>query len=61
MIDLSQDFTYQTSDGQPIWGFVMVTEQANQQITAWVEAPADLYNDLESTIFEVMLADLNLR
>lgn len=58
---LRQDFVYEDGNGQEVWGFVMVTEQSGQQLVAWVEAPAAVYNDLESTVFEVMLADLNLR
>ena len=53
-----QDFSYITAEGEEIWGFLLVSEQDNQQIVSWAEAPAAIYSDLEQTIFQVMLAEL---
>ena len=53
-----QDFSYKTAEGEEIWGFLLVSEQNDQQIVSWAEAPAAVYSDLEQTIFQVMLAEL---
>ena len=54
------DFSYEADNGRVIWGFVMVKIEAGQEVVAWAEAPADIYNQLEQTIFLTMIADLSL-
>ncbi|RMG95827.1 MAG: hypothetical protein D6706_11320 [Chloroflexi bacterium] len=55
------DFSYQAQDGTEIWGFIMVKVEAGQEVVAWAEAPATVYNQLANDVFLVMLADLQLR
>lgn len=54
------NFSYESSDGRTIWGFIMVKIEAGQEIVAWAEAPSATYNDLEQNVFLVMVADLSL-
>ena len=54
------DFQYALDDGRLIWGFIMVRVEDGQEIVAWAEAPSTTYNDLEQTVFLVMVADLSL-
>ncbi len=52
------DFRYTAADGQEIWGYIMVKQEAGQEVVAWVEAPATTYNNLETNVFLTMIADL---
>ena len=54
------DFAYTDDDGTPIWGYLMLRFENNQEVVAWVEAPANRYNQLENSIFLNMIADLDL-
>lgn len=55
------DFSYVNGDSEEIWGFVMVRVADGQEISAWAEAPRAVYNELESEVFLLMIADLTLR
>ncbi|MCA9995576.1 MAG: hypothetical protein KDE56_07515, partial [Anaerolineales bacterium] len=55
------DFSYVNGGGEEIWGFVMVRVADGQEIAAWAEAPRAVYNELESEVFLLMIADLTLR
>ncbi len=57
---LRADFSYDTTDGNEIWGFIMVKLQDGLEVVAWAEAPAATYNELESAIFLLMIADMSL-
>lgn len=52
------DFSYTNGSGQEIWGFIMVRLEAGQEVVAWAEAPKRSYNELETSVFLVMIADL---
>ncbi|MEJ2747913.1 MAG: clostripain-related cysteine peptidase, partial [Anaerolineae bacterium] len=54
------NFSYVANDGRTIWGFLMAKIEAGQEVVAWAEAPSSTYNDLEQTVFLVMIADLSL-
>jgi hypothetical protein len=54
------DFSYAAADGTEIWGFIMVKVEGDQEVVAWAEAPATVYNGLEGDVFLVMIADLAL-
>lgn len=54
------DFSYDKADVGTIWGYIMARVQADQEIVAWAEAPANTYNDLERNTFLTMIADLTL-
>ncbi|HEX6385179.1 MAG TPA: clostripain-related cysteine peptidase, partial [Anaerolineae bacterium] len=54
------DFSYQTAEGDDIWGFIMVKVVNGQEVVAWAEAPASAYNELERNVFLLMIADLTL-
>lgn len=54
------NFSYTGDDGRTIWGFLMVKIEAGQEVVAWAEAPSTTYNQLEQTIFLLMIADLTL-
>lgn len=56
-----QEFTYYNGRGEEIWGYVMVAEENGQQLTAWSEAPAGVYNQLENEVFAVLLAETEWR
>ncbi len=55
------DFAYVNSDGREIWGFLMVKIQGGQEVVAWAEAPKSVYNELETRVFLVMLADMETK
>ena len=55
------DFSYVNGDGEEIWGFVMVRVADGREVSAWAEAPRAVYNELESEVFLLMIADLTLR
>ena len=55
---LRRDFAYDDASGEPVWGFIMVSRQEEQILVAWTEAPANIYEEVEQTIVEVMLAEL---
>lgn len=55
------DFAYSSKDGEEIWGFVMVRVAEGKEVSAWAEAPRAVYNELESEVFLLMIADLTLR
>ncbi|MCP5099346.1 MAG: hypothetical protein GY943_27650 [Chloroflexi bacterium] len=52
-----------TEDGgdTEIWGYLMVRNESGQAIVAWVEAPANRYNQLETAVFLTMIADMDVR
>ncbi len=52
------DFSYTNGSGQEILGFIMVKLEADQEVVAWAEAPKASYNELETSVFLVMIADL---
>jgi hypothetical protein len=54
------DFSYTNGDGVVIWGFIMVKVENGREVVAWAEAPATTYNQLESDVFLLMIADLTL-
>ena len=54
------DVQYTAVDGTDIWGFIMTRADAGQEVVAWAEAPAAAYNQLESTIFLTLIADMRL-
>lgn len=54
------DFSYTNGDGREIWGFVMVKLDGGQEVVAWAEAPKATYNELETGVFLLMIADLTL-
>lgn len=54
------DFSYQTAEGDDVWGFIMAREEDGQEIVAWAEAPAATYNELERDVFLTVIADLAL-
>jgi hypothetical protein len=54
------DFSYDKVDVGAIWGYVMARVEDDQEVVAWVEAPANSYNELESNTFLTMIADLVL-
>lgn len=54
------DFSYTAEDGTFIWGMLLVTVVDDQEITAWAEAPQDVYLELESSVFLVTISDLAL-
>ncbi len=54
------NFSYRGEDGRVIWGFIMIRVEDGQEVVAWAEAPSDTYNQLEQTVFLVMIADLSL-
>lgn len=58
---LRTDFSYTAEDGTEIWGYIMVKLDAGQEVVAWVEAPANSYNDLETAVFLPMIADLDVK
>jgi hypothetical protein len=54
------DFSYTNGDGVVIWGFIMVKVENGREVVAWAEAPATTYNQLETDVFLLMIADLTL-
>jgi hypothetical protein len=54
------DFSYTNGDGLEIWGFIMVKVENGWEVVAWAEAPSITYNQLESDVFLLMIADLTL-
>lgn len=52
------DFAYTNSNGREIWGFIMLKIEDGQEIVAWAEAPRSVYNELETGVFLVMIADM---
>jgi hypothetical protein len=54
------NFAYTNEDGLEIWGFIMVKVENGREVVAWAEAPATTYNQLESDVFLLMIADLTL-
>ncbi|MCB8945327.1 MAG: hypothetical protein H6658_16390 [Ardenticatenaceae bacterium] len=54
------DFSYTNEDGVEIWGFIMVKVENGREVVAWAEAPATTYNQLETNVFLLMIADLTL-
>ncbi|MCA9967975.1 MAG: hypothetical protein KC423_27205, partial [Anaerolineales bacterium] len=61
LVWLRVDFSYDNADEGTVWGFLMARVEDGQDIVAWAEAPSDQYNQLESTVFLTMIADLTLR
>ncbi|MBK8985832.1 MAG: hypothetical protein IPM39_07075 [Chloroflexi bacterium] len=55
------DMVYTAVDGTEIWGFIMVRQVDGQEITAWAEAPANVYPQLESSVFLTLIADMELK
>lgn len=53
-----RDFSYVDGSGETIWGFLMVTQEGEKLITAWIESPQIRYSETEAAVFEVMLAEL---
>lgn len=51
------DFEYTADDGTLMWGFIMATVANGEDVVAWAESPADVYNDLESSVFLVIIAN----
>ena len=58
---LRVDFSYDDAEEGTIWGFLMARVEEGQDIVAWAEAPSDTYNQLETSVFLTMIADLALR
>lgn len=54
------DVGYTAEDGTEIWGFIMVRLADEQEIVAWAEAPAAIYNQLETAVFLTLIADMRL-
>ena len=54
------DFSYTNADDVEIWGFIMVKVENGREVVAWTEAPATTYNQLETDVFLLMIADLTL-
>jgi hypothetical protein len=54
------DFEYVNVDGLTVWGFLMATTKDGKDIVAWAEAPQDIFNELETSVFLVAISDLNL-
>ncbi len=54
------DFSYANGNGVEIWGFIMAKVENGREVVAWAEAPATTYNQLETNVFLLMIADLTL-
>ncbi len=54
------NFAYTAVDGTEIWGTIMTRVDEGQEIVAWTEAPATTFNDLEATVFLIVIADLRV-
>ncbi|WP_420642239.1 clostripain-related cysteine peptidase [Candidatus Leptofilum sp.] len=61
LVWLRVDFSYEDPEAGTVWGFLMARVEDEQDIVAWVEAPASQYNQLENSVFLTMIADLALR
>ena len=61
LVWLRVDFSYEDPEAGTVWGFLMARVEDGQDIVAWAEAPSGQYNQLESTVFLTMIADLALR
>lgn len=57
---LRLDFSYTAEDGREIRGFILTADREGQRIIAWVEAPAAEFDELENSIFQVMLSGIDL-
>ncbi len=54
------DFSYRDGEAQEIRGFLMAADLEGKEVVAWVEASADSYDELESKVFLMMIADMEL-
>lgn len=52
---------YMADADTPIWGTIMARLEGEQTVVAWAEAPAWVYDELETAVFLTMIADLDLK
>lgn len=54
------DFGYTNSDGVTLWGFIMVAieDGDGEEIIVWVEAPSDVFTQLEEEVFPSLFPEL---